>query len=72
LHQGISGHYGNLPARSTDVIMWHWGPSVSKMSNLRLSNKDRLSVCSLVIIQRKPNWATWSLWQHCIHPMGWT
>jgi len=25
--------YGNLPARSTDVIKWHWG---WKMSKLRL------------------------------------
>jgi len=28
--------YENLPARSTDVIMRHWGPPVPKMSNLRL------------------------------------
>jgi len=25
--------YGNLPARSTDVIKWHRGPPASKMSN---------------------------------------
>jgi len=26
----------------TDVIKWHWGTPATKMSNSRLSNKDKL------------------------------
>jgi len=38
----------------TDVIKRHWGPPVSKISNSRLSNQDRLPVCRILLLQRKP------------------
>jgi len=40
----------------TDGIMWHWRPTASKTSNSRYyHNKDRLSVCRIILLQRKPD-----------------
>jgi len=37
-----------------DMIKWHWGLPASKISNQDYQNKDRLSVCRLLILQQKP------------------
>jgi len=43
-----------LIAMVTDVIKWHWGAPVSKCQIQNYQNKNRLSVCTILLLQRKP------------------
>jgi len=45
-----------LTAMATDRIKWHWRSPASQMSNSRCyGNKDMLSVCRIILLQRKPD-----------------
>jgi len=46
-----------LNAMVTDVIKWHREPLASKCQIHDCQNKDRLSVCRILLLQRKLNWA---------------
>jgi len=38
----------------TDVKKWHWGSPASKCQIQDHQSKDRLSVCKILLLQRKP------------------
>jgi len=56
----------------TDVMKWHSGPPALKCQIQEYSNKERLSVCRTLLLQRKLNWAAQNPRLGRMRPAGWT